>query len=139
MAVDDVTHRAPLVLLVDDNDDSREIYQMFFEFKGLSALTARNGEEAIALARQHRPNVVVMDLTMPGMDGWEATRTLKRMPETRDVCVIALSGHAFRGSEHAARDAGCDRYLTKPCLPESLLEAVNDVLAARTLRRRQSA
>lgn len=129
----------PLVLLVDDNEDSREIYDMYFRYKGVRALTARNGDEAIALARERRPDVIVMDLTMPGMDGWQASRLLKRMPETRDLPIIALTGHAFRGSENAARDAGCDRYMIKPCLPDELLAAVQDVLATRGSRRQDTA
>lgn len=139
MAVSGTRKDDPLVLLVDDNEDSRDIYQMYLNYKGIRALTARNGNEAIALAREHRPDVVVMDLTMPGMDGWEATRVLKRMPELGGLCIIALTGHAFRGSENTARDAGCDRYIIKPCLPEDLLAAVHDVFAARGAPRRDTA
>jgi two-component system cell cycle response regulator DivK len=131
--------REPMVLLVDDNDDSREIYRMYFEHKGLVVTTAANGDEAVAIARYAQPTVIVMDLTMPGMDGWQATRILKSSPETRDIYVVALTGHTFRGAERAARDAGCDDYLVKPCLPEDLLEIVLDVVAGRRWPRRLSA
>jgi two-component system cell cycle response regulator DivK len=131
--------REPIVLLADDNEDSREIYRMYCEHKGLIVLTAANGDEAVAIARQARPTVIVMDLTMPGMDGWQATRVLKTSPETRDIYIVALTGHASRGPERAAREAGCDHYLVKPCLPEALLEVVLDVIAGRRAPRRMVA
>lgn len=128
-----------LVLLADDNEDSREIYSMYFRHKGLRVATAWNGDEALAIARAMKPAVIVMDLTMPGMDGWQATRALKADPDTRHIPIIALTGHAFRGSEQAARDAGCDRYLIKPCLPEQLLDVARDLFAQRQPPRRESA
>ncbi len=121
----------PVMLIVDDNDDSRDIYSTYFRHKGLRAFTASTGDEALALARELRPDMVVMDLTMPGTDGWQVTRALKAAPETRHVVVIALTGHAFRGTEKSARDAGCDAYLTKPCLPDELLDTVLAIWAAR--------
>lgn len=129
----------PLVMIVDDNDDSRDIYSTYFGHKGLRAVTASNGGEALALACRVRPDVVVMDLTMPGTDGWQATRALKATPETRDVIVIALTGHAFRGTEQTARDAGCDAYLIKPCLPDQLLDTVLAIWAGRRDLRRETA
>lgn len=129
----------PLVMVVDDNDDSRDIYSTYFGYKGVRAVTASNGDEALRLARTIRPDVVVMDLTMPGTDGWQATRALKATPETRDVIVIALTGHAFRGTEQTARDAGCDAYLIKPCLPDQLLDTVLAIWAGRRDLRRETA
>jgi two-component system, cell cycle response regulator DivK len=80
-----------------------------------------------------------MDLTMPGIDGWSATRMLKADPALRDIPVIALTGHPLKGSEEAARAAGCDFYLVKPCLPEELAAAVNTVLAHDNRTTRESA
>ncbi|MBI2203712.1 MAG: response regulator [Candidatus Rokubacteria bacterium] len=129
----------PLVMIVDDNADSRDIYSTYFGHKGVRTVTASNGDDALTVARAVRPDVVVMDLTMPGTDGWQATRALKAEPATRDVIVIALTGHAFRGTEKTARDAGCDAYLIKPCLPDQLLDTVLAMWTTRREPRRESA
>ena len=79
------------------------------------------------------PDVIVMDLSLPGLDGWEATRRLKGDPRTRDIPVIALTGHALAGHSKGALDAGCDAFITKPCLPERLLDEIRAILeTART-------
>jgi two-component system cell cycle response regulator DivK len=110
---------APLVLLVDDLEDQRDLYRQYLEFAGFRVETARDGFEAVARAPRVRPDVVVMDLAMPGMDGFEATERLKRLEATRRVPVIALTAHAQLPSEWAL-SAGCASVLRKPCYPHDL-------------------
>ena len=117
--------QAPLVLIVDDFEDNREMYAQYLRFHGYEIAEADNGQEALKQAAALLPDVIVMDLSLPGMDGWEATRRLKQEPLTRDIPVIALTGHALTGSEHTAREAGCDTFLTKPCAPAVLGQAVS--------------
>ena len=92
---------------------------------------ARNGKEAIEAAFARTPDIIIMDLSLPVMDGWEATRRLKSNSRTRAIPVIALTGHALAGHSKGARDAGCDEFLAKPCLPETLVDKVNELLAQR--------
>jgi two-component system cell cycle response regulator DivK len=119
-----------LVLLVDDYPDNRDIYVQFLTYSGLRVEEAENGHQALEKAFTLRPDVIVMDLSLPGLDGWEATRRLKRDPRTREIPVIALTGHALAGHSKGALDAGCDAFITKPCLPERLLEEVRAILAS---------
>src|SRR6185312_7600611 len=100
--------RAPLILIADDNVDAREIYGTFFEFSGFRVATAVDGREVVAKARELRPDVVLLDLSMPGMDGWQAARAMRADPATADIIIIALSGHALKGSDRIAYEAGCD-------------------------------
>ena len=123
---------APLVLLVDDYADNRDIYVQFLTYSGLRVEEAENGHEALAKARALAPDVIVMDLSLPGLDGWEATRQLKADDRTRTIPVIALTGHALAGHSRSAFDAGCDAFITKPCLPERLLAEVQALLRSRT-------
>lgn len=119
---------APLVLLVDDYPDAREMYTEYLTFAGFRVAEATSGPEAIAQAARLRPDVILMDLSLPGMDGWEATRRLKAAPETRDIPVLALTGHALAGHSADARRAGCDAFLTKPCLPDVLAAEIRRLL-----------
>ncbi|HEU5194808.1 MAG TPA: response regulator [Methylomirabilota bacterium] len=116
-----------LVLLVDDYPDNRDIYVQFLTYSGLRVEEAENGHQALDKAFSLRPDVIVMDLSLPGLDGWEATRRLKHDPRTRDIPVIALTGHALAGHSKGALDAGCDAFITKPCLPERLLEEIRAI------------
>jgi two-component system cell cycle response regulator DivK len=124
------TGPATLVLLVDDYPDNRDIYVQFLTYAGLRVEEAENGQQALDKAFTLRPDVIVMDLSLPGLDGWEATRRLKQDPRTRDIPVIALTGHALAGHSKVAFDAGCDAFITKPCLPERLLEEIRAILTA---------
>ncbi|MET0553237.1 MAG: response regulator [Vicinamibacteria bacterium] len=128
--------QAPLVLIVDDFEDNREMYAQYLRFHGYEIAEADNGQEALKQAAALRPDVIVMDLSLPGMDGWEATRRLKQEPLTRDIPVIALTGHALTGSEHTAREAGCDRFLTKPCAPAVLGQEIRKVLPGAVPEKR---
>jgi two-component system cell cycle response regulator DivK len=124
-----VTPAVPLILVVDDFLDSRQMYAEYLLFSGLRVEEAENGHEALEKAFAMRPDLIVMDLSLPGIDGWEATRRLKADPRTKRIPVIALTGHALAGHSKGATDAGCDAFITKPCLPERLLDAVRKTLA----------
>jgi two-component system cell cycle response regulator DivK len=120
----------PLVLVVDDFADNREMYARFLEFSGFQVMQAANGEEALKRAFERTPALVVMDLSLPGLDGWEATRRLKADARTHAVPVVAVTGHALAGSAERAEEAGCDGYITKPCLPADLVAEIRRVLAS---------
>ncbi len=122
------TPTGPRVLIVDDFEDNREMYVAFLTFSGFRVDQATNGFEALERAFAEPPDVIVMDLSLPGLDGWAATRRLKEDARTGHIPVLALTGHALDGSSKAALEAGCDGYLTKPCLPERLLAEVRAVL-----------
>ncbi len=122
--------RPPLVLLVDDFQDNREMYAMYLEHAGMQVAEAGNGHEALDQAFRLLPDLIVMDLSLPGIDGWEATRRLKADERTKKIPVVALTSHALEGYSEGARAAGCDAFVTKPCLPEQLLSEIRKVLAA---------
>jgi two-component system, cell cycle response regulator DivK len=125
---DDEDPGKPLVLLVDDYADNREAYALYLRFKGYRVEEAEDGHEALERAFQTRPDLIVMDLSLPGLDGWEATRTLKQDRRPRDVPVIALTGHALEGQSESARAAGCDAFITKPCEPNVLEAEIRRIL-----------
>jgi CheY-like chemotaxis protein len=119
------------VLVVDDYEDNRQMYAELLTFAGFDVLEARNGAEGLAIAQSALPNLIVMDLSLPVMDGWEATRRIKADERTKHIPVLALSGHApegIDGHSAAVAETGCDGFLAKPCTPESLLEMVHGVL-----------
>ena len=121
---------APLILVVDDYQDAREMYAEYLQFSGFRVAEARNGNEAVAQAFSLRPDLILMDLSLPGMDGWEATRVLKADERTKHIPVVALTGHALAGASEGAKRAGCDSFVTKPCLPDDLVVEVRRMLAA---------
>ncbi len=118
----------PLILVVDDYQDAREMYAEYLQFSGFRVAEARNGTEAIEQAFALNPDLILMDLSLPGMDGWEATRQLKSDDRTRHIPVVALTGHALAGASEGARKAGCDSFVTKPCLPDDLVVEVRRML-----------
>jgi len=118
----------PMILVVDDTLDARELYAEYLRIAGLRAEVAEDGYDALSKAQALRPSVIIMDLAMPRMDGWEATRRLKQDPLTRDIPIIALTGHVIERSRERAIEAGADGYLTKPCYPDSLLAEVQRVM-----------
>jgi CheY-like chemotaxis protein len=133
----DTESREPLVLLVDDFEDNRAMYAQFLTFSGFRVAEAANGKEALAKAAELMPDIVVMDLSLPVMDGWEATRRLKSDERTRGIPVLALTGHALGRHSEGARDAGCDGFVTKPCLPEDLVTEIRRMLEGGTARPRR--
>jgi two-component system cell cycle response regulator DivK len=124
------SHRSSRILLVDDFEDNRAMYAEYLSYLGYAVEQASSGEEAIHLAERLKPDLVVMDLSLPVMDGWEATRRLKASERTRHIPVIALTGHALAAHSRRAKEAGCDAFLTKPCLPERLAAKVEEWLQA---------
>src|SRR5687767_7767039 len=114
----------PLVLLVDDSEDNREVYEQFLKFAGFRVESAVDGVEAVEKAASLKPDVIVMDLSLPRLDGWEATPQIKAAPATSGIPVIALTGHAVSESKRRAQEVGCSGYLTKPCLPEVLVSEI---------------
>jgi CheY-like chemotaxis protein len=116
------------VLVVDDFDDAREMYAEYLEFVGFQVDVARNGVEAVEKAQGTPPDIILMDLSLPIMDGWEATRRLKQDQRTRDIPVMALSGHVLAGNAEQARQAGADEFVAKPCLPQDLEERIHRML-----------
>ncbi|HEV8310760.1 MAG TPA: response regulator [Methylomirabilota bacterium] len=131
------THSAgstPVVLLVDDHADNRDLYAMFLRFEGFEAHTATDGRDAIEQARIVTPDCIVMDLSLPVMDGWTAIRRLRANEKTRAIPIIALTGHALTGQERIARESGCDRFLTKPCLPDELAAEIRRLLQGSVRR-----
>jgi two-component system cell cycle response regulator DivK len=121
---------APLILVVDDYQDAREMYAEYLQFSGFRVAEARNGNEAVDQAFALKPDLILMDLSLPGMDGWEATRRLKADESTRHIPIVALTGHALAGASDGAKKAGCDSFVTKPCLPDDLVVEVRRMLKA---------
>ena len=122
------TSRKALVLVVDDFADNREMYSEYLAFSGYDVIEARNGKEALEAAHDRQPDIIIMDLSLPVMDGWEATRRLKADDRTRRIPVVALTGHALAGHSKGAREAGCDSFLAKPCLPDQLVAEIRRML-----------
>jgi CheY-like chemotaxis protein len=127
---------SPLILLVDDYADNRALYARYLMYAGYRVDEATNGQEALDKAEQIHPDLIVMDLSLPVMDGWEATRRLKANSQTRRIPVLALTGHALGDHEREASAAGCDGYVTKPCLPEDLTARIQDMLVGTPQKRR---
>jgi CheY-like chemotaxis protein len=121
-----------LILVVDDFEDNREMYTQYLRFNGYRVAEAVDGVDALTKAAALRPDLIVMDLSLPRLDGWEATRRLKKDPITSHIPVVALTGHALAGHEEGARDAGCDSFVTKPCIPADLEAEIRRVLGAKT-------
>jgi len=111
---------AGLVLIVDDSQIAREMYSEYLAHRGFWAVTAPDGEASIPLAHNLKPDVIVMDLAMPRLDGVSAIRRLRQSALTRRIPVILLTGHAVQAIQQGALEAGVDVFLTKPCLPEDL-------------------
>jgi two-component system, cell cycle response regulator DivK len=113
-----------IVLLVEDNEDNLIIYSTILRHVGLEVVEARDGESGIAMAIAHRPAVILMDVSIPLIDGLEATRRLKANPETAHIPIIALTAHALATDREKAIEAGCDGYIPKPAEPRLVLAAV---------------
>ncbi len=118
--------RRPVVLVVDDDLDARLIYRHYLTVKGCHVYTARDGSIGVEMARRKMPDVIVMDLAMPRLDGWAATAELKQYPLTRAIPIVIVTAVPTSASE--ARAAGCDGLLAKPCLPELLWLEIRPLL-----------
>ena len=127
--------RDPLVLVVDDYPDGLDLVIDVLEIHGLRAARAEDGPDALEQARRLLPDLVIMDAALPGIDGWEVTRRLKRDGNTSRIPVLMLTAHMLPEHAAAARHAGCDGFITKPILPEQLIVEVRRLLETR---RRES-
>jgi two-component system cell cycle response regulator DivK len=123
-----VTAAAKAVLLVEDNAHNRKIFSGMLTHAGLRVVEAEDGHQALAAVAADPPDLILMDLSIPGIDGWECTRRLKADPKTKAIPIIALTAHAMRGDEERALQAGCDGYLSKPISPKKVVELVKERL-----------
>jgi CheY-like chemotaxis protein len=121
----------PLVLLVEDQSDLRHLYATQLALSGFDVIEAGNGAEAITSTTERSPDVVLMDLSLPVLDGWEATRRLKGDERTAHIPIVALTAHDGAGELQRATRAGCDWFVPKPCPPDALIAEIRRVLAAR--------
>lgn len=116
------------VLIVEDNEDNRIVYSTILRHHGFRVSEALDGEEGIEKARLELPDIILMDISIPVIDGWQVTQTLKRETATQGIPIIALTAHAMPGDRLRALEAGCDGYLAKPCEPRAVLAEVNRLI-----------
>ena len=122
----------PKILLVEDTEMNRDMLSRRLIKRGYEVVVALDGEQGLDMARVEAPALVLMDMSLPGMDGWEATRQLKAMPDTRNIPVIGLTAHAMAGDREKAIGAGCDDFDTKPVELTRLLEKIETLLRRTT-------
>jgi len=118
------------VLLVEDNEDNRTVYRTILEHFGYRVTEARNGEDGVRMAREEHPDLILMDISIPLIDGWEATRMLKSDAATSHIPIIALTAHALATDRAKATEVGCDGYLAKPCEPRRVVAEVERFIGA---------
>jgi len=129
----------PKILLVEDNESSRDMLARRLARRGYQVISAMDGKRGIAMAREQSPDLIVMDMSLPEIDGWEATRRLKADPATRGIPIVALTAHAMASDRQKAMDAGCDDYHTKPLDFETLVRSLESFLEARSTLARTGA
>jgi CheY-like chemotaxis protein len=123
----------PTILLVEDNEMNRDMLSRRLQRKGYTVVIAHDGEQALVLARTKDPDLILMDISLPNMDGWEVTRLLKSNPETSEVPVIALTAHALSTDRQKAFEIGCDDYDTKPVEFGRLSEKIEHLLVEKSV------
>ncbi|MCC7418274.1 MAG: response regulator [Acidobacteria bacterium] len=123
------TTAAIRVLLIDDHDAARRGYALFLHGSGYDVLEAATGGDALAIVRNSRPDVIVLDLGLPDIDGWEVARRLKQQPATREIPIIALTGSDLPHERVGSMRAGCDHHLGKPCPPSVLIDTIRACVA----------
>ena len=122
----------PKILLVEDDEMNRDMLSRRLERRGYQVVIALDGEQAVVMAVRRLPDLILMDMSLPVLDGWEATRRIRAASETRGVPIIALTAHAMQGDREKAIEAGCDDYDTKPIEFQRLLEKIEAILGKRT-------
>jgi CheY-like chemotaxis protein len=115
---------APLVLVIDDVEDNRDVYTQFLSHQGWRVATAVDGEDGLAKAQSLQPSVIILDLGLPKMDGWEVAQRLKNTPATSAIPIVALTGHVTKEARQRALTAGVNEFCTKPCLPPDLVATI---------------
>lgn len=118
------------ILLVEDNEMNRDMLSRRLTRRGFEVVIAVNGQEGVEMTRQENPDIVLMDMSLPVLDGWEATRRLKKDDGTKHIPIIALTAHAMAGDREKTLEAGCDDYDTKPIEFARLLDKINALLAS---------
>ena len=118
----------PKILLVEDNELNRDMLSRRLIRNGFEVAIAVDGQQGVAMATSETPDLILMDISLPVIDGWEATRRLKSDERTRHIPIVALTGHALAHYAEGARQAGCDAFVTKPCLPDDLVVEVRRML-----------
>jgi two-component system, cell cycle response regulator DivK len=117
-----------LVLLVDDFEDNRDLYAEYLVYRGYHVVTADNGADGVRIACERRPDIILLDLRMPGMSGHEALQQMKAQPDLASVPVVALTAHALDDERRKAIALGFDAFIAKPCLPDDLVSAIEAIL-----------
>lgn len=120
------------ILIVDDNEENRDVFVQLFTYRGYHVLSADNGAQALAIVAHHRPNLILMDLSMPLMNGWEAIRSIKAAPDMKTIPILALTAHAMERERLRAFEAGCDDYMVKPVDLLALLAQAEKLLQLYT-------
>ena len=120
---------ASCILIVEDQEDNRQILRDLLGNAGFDLIEAENGEQALAALAKQRPDLILMDIQLPIMDGYEAARRIRTNPEMKDIPIIAVTSYALAGDEAKALAAGCTAYITKPFSPRALLSKVREYLA----------
>ena len=116
------------ILVVEDTEDNRQILRDLLGMAGYDMVEAHDGAEGVAKAAEHKPDLILMDIQLPVMDGYEATRRIKADPATKSIPIIVVTSYALSGDEGKAREAGCDAYVTKPYSPRQLLAKIREYL-----------
>ena len=118
------------ILVVEDTEDNRQILRDLLGMAGYDMVEAHDGAEGVAKAAEHRPDLILMDIQMPVMDGYEATRRIKANPDLKAIPIVAVTSYALSGDEQKTRDAGCDAYIAKPYSPRQMLAKVREILGS---------
>ena len=116
------------ILVVEDTEDNRQILRDLLTQAGFDLIEAHDGAEGVAKAAEHKPDLILMDIQMPVMDGYEATRQIKANPELKAIPIVAVTSYALSGDEEKARAAGCDGYIAKPYSPRQMLAKVREIV-----------
>ncbi|MBA7576035.1 Polar-differentiation response regulator DivK [subsurface metagenome] len=116
------------ILVIEDNEQNRYLFSFILEKNGYQVITARDGLEGITRAREEKPDLILVDIRLPVMDGYEVTRRLRKLPEFKAAPIIAITAYAMKGDEEKTLEAGCDGYITKPIVPEEFIKVVNSYL-----------
>ncbi len=122
---------APLVLIVEDIEDNLILIKSLLEMSDYRVVEARDGREAIAQAQAHHPDLILLDMSLPEIDGWTVARTLRQIPDFRSTLIVALTAHTMQGDREKTLDAGCDEFITKPIDMPNFLPVITKILEGK--------